>query len=426
MNSAFAEWLDKLHALPFVGPSIRWMRLLLDACIQDRVFLWASALTYTTVLSIVPFLAVAFSVLKGFGFQNTDFIKDLLMQASAGREQVVEHIITYIDQTNVRTLGALGVGFLFLTVVSLISNIENSLNTVWGVTKGRSWARKVTDYLSTILIVPVLMVAAISLTATVNNNALVQNMLANELISVVYVLILKIVPYIIVWMVLLFLYLLLPSTRVRFVPALLGAVIGGTIWQLAQWAYIAFQIGAAKYNAIYGSFAQLPLFLIWVYMSWVIVLLGAEICFVIQNYKTLLSRSKYNNVDAEQSVRTAVLMLMLMAQRFLQGQGPMPEVILAQDTGAPITVARTVLGRLREAGLVGFVESDDAYVLLQAPEHVKLKTVIDCFAKTGGAALQLKKGAMIDTADAQLQKMEEAMVHCDCNKSLAALLSMAT
>lgn len=403
-----------------------WGRLLVESILDDQLFLRASALTYTTVLSIVPFLAVAFSVLKGFGFQNTDFIRDLLLRVSAGREQVVEHIITYINQTNVRTLGVVGVSFLVVTAVMLISNIENSLNALWGLNKGRSLLRKFTDYLSAIIIIPLATVAAISISATLQNNAVVQGLLEYTVIGALYIVVLKIIPWCIMWGVLLFIYMLLPQAKVRFTPAIVGAVVAGTVWQLAQWAYLTFQIGAAKYNAIYGSFAQLPLFLVWVYMSWVIVLLGAEVSFVLQNGKNLMGEAKFKNVSPGQRVQLSLKALVTVGYAFWEGKKPLSLEDLVEDLGAPLIPLRRIMEEMATQGILVRVDDEEreAWTMARSPETLRMKHVIDAFMYADSKNLPVRDGKAYALVDAQLAALDQLVTGSEHNLTLAQLLEL--
>ncbi len=424
MNTAMRARFQGLCTLPAVRDTCRWGSLLLEAGAKDKLFLRASALTYTTVLSIVPFLAVAFSVLKGFGFQNTDFIRDLLLRLAAEREQVVDHIITYINQTNVRTLGVLGVGLLFFTVLSMISTIESALNTIWGVERGRSLGRKITDYLSATLIVPVLMVTAFSLSATLQNNALVQSLLENAVLNVLYVALLKLTPYLMIWLVLLFIYMLLPNTRVRFGVALLGSMITALVWQLAQWAYINFQIGAAKYNAIYGSFAQLPLFLIWVYLSWVIVLLGAELCYVLQNRHVLEAEAKFAVVNPARKVRLGLHALLHIGRGFLKGTPPLPLEELAKCVNVPMLVLRPLLLALAQAGMLVRAEDQEVetYVLGRSPARIRIKDVMDCFLRSESGEQPAPAHPLAALAERELEALDRLVADSGHNRAIEELL----
>ncbi|MBG0775360.1 MAG: YihY/virulence factor BrkB family protein [Desulfovibrionaceae bacterium] len=399
---------------------VKWALMLGEGVARDRVMLRASALTFTTVLSIVPFLAVAFSVLKGFGFQNKEFIRNLLHQALAGREQVADAIISYINNTNVRTLGGVGVGLLLFTVVNLLSNIEISFNTIWGVERGRSIGRKTADYFSVSLIVPVLIVTAISFTATLQSTAVVRSILSISVFSEVYLVLLKLVPYISVWLALTFIYSFVPNTRVRWWAALSGGVLAGTLWQLAQWFYVAFQIGAAKYNAIYGSFAQLPLFLIWVYMSWVIVLLGAEMCFAFQNFSNYEARAKYERVSLRERLRLGLALLLHLAD-VAHGSRPLPtDRDLAARFALPVILVRDILGLFCDAGLTGRVCNDDSerFALVRAPSEVRVKAVLDCLLDHDGSGMDLTGGRALAAVDAALGNMDRHMDESGGNLSL--------
>ena len=244
--------------------------------VADRCLLEASALSFTTILSLVPFLALAFAILKGFGVQNR-LEPFLLQQVTAGSEVAVSKIIHYINNTKMTSLGTIGLVSLIITVVSLFASIEESFNTIWGVTETRSTYRKFTDYLSVSLVAPILMLSATSVTTSLQSQTLVQWVLYTEYLGPFLLFWFHIVPYLIVWIALIFFYMFIPNTKVRFKSALIGGVLAGTIWQLAQWGYIHFQVGVARYNAIYGTLALLPLIMVWIYTSWVIVLFGGEV-----------------------------------------------------------------------------------------------------------------------------------------------------
>lgn len=363
--------------------ALKWLIILFDGVNKDKLFLRASALTYTTILSIVPFLAVAFSVLKGLGFQNTTYIREILLEVAAGREQIVDTIIEYINKTNVSTLGAVGTGFLFFTVISLLSNIENSFNIIWGAKRARPIGRKIADYVSVSLVFPVLIVVAISVTATLQNNEFVQSILSYSLMSRLYLLSLKALPYFAVWAALAFLYNFFPNTKVRLLPSVMGAVLAGTIWQIAQWFYVEFQVGVARSNAIYGSFAQLPIFLVWLYASWVIVLLGAEMCFTFQNFRLHDKEAKYETLSEEERQRVGLALLIALAQNFLSHDKPPSMRDLADRLELPRFLVEEILYILVEAGYVGRLENgtDELVSLIKSPDNIRIQDVVDYFAR---------------------------------------------
>ncbi|MBN1899086.1 MAG: YihY family inner membrane protein [Spirochaetes bacterium] len=326
--------------------------------IKDQCLLRASALTYTTTLSIVPLLAVAFSVSKGFGFQNTVYLKTFLTKIAAGRTQIVDQIISYINNTNVTALGAIGVATLLFTVISLLGNIEKALNRIWGIQRSRSIGRKFTDYLSVIIVYPLLTVIAISSTAGLQSNTIVQKILSVSVISHLYLFLLRLTPYIMVWLALTFVYYFMPNTRVKFTSALTGGIIGGTLWQVAQFFYIHFQVGVAKYNAIYGSFSQIPLFLIWLYISWVVVLLGAEISFAAQNLGTYQKEASSVNISMSDKERFALRIMLLISKSFYNSETFLNNESISTGLNLPVKLVNEILGILEKSGLVVAVKKE--------------------------------------------------------------------
>lgn len=337
---------ERMHAFG------RWLMFLFRSFQSDQCLLRASALTYTTALSIVPFLAVAFSISKGLGFQNTEYMQEILLRLSAGREQVVEHIIGYINRTDVGTLGSLGVGLLLLTVFTLLGTIEQSFNAIWGVQRQRSLARKFSDYLSVTLVCPLLVIVATSFTASMKSSSLVQYILSYTLFSTVYIAILKITPFLLVSAALFFMYIFITNARIGLVSTLIGAVLAGTLWQVSQQVFISYQIGVSKYNAIYGSFAQLPLFLFWLYISWVIVLLGAEISFCLSSSGASKEESQLGEFNLESKKRLGLAVILLMVQRFLDRQPAYTPAELSKDLDMPIKPVNRVLTALEHSGFV--------------------------------------------------------------------------
>ncbi|MFP4034683.1 MAG: YhjD/YihY/BrkB family envelope integrity protein [Desulfovermiculus sp.] len=339
-------------------PIGQWFLLLFRSFQSDQCLLRASALTYTTALSIVPFLAVAFSISKGLGFQNTEYMQEVLMRISAGREQVVEHIIGYINRTEVGTLGSLGLGLLLLTVFTLLGAIEQSFNAIWGVQRQRSLVRKFSDYLSVTLVCPLLVIVATSFTASMKSSSLVQYILSYTLFSTVYILILKITPFLLVSAALFFMYIFITNARIGLVSTLIGALLAGTLWQVSQQVFISYQIGVSKYNAIYGSFAQLPLFLFWLYISWVIVLLGAEISFCLSSSGASKDKSQLGEFNLESKKRLGLAVIVFVARRFLNRQPAYTPAELARELDMPIKPVNRVLTALERSGFVASVSGN--------------------------------------------------------------------
>jgi membrane protein len=360
---------------------LHWFKLVYASFQSDQCLLRASALTYVTALSIVPFLAVAFSISKGLGFQNTDYIKEFLLKISAGRETVAEYVIGYINNTNVSTLGAVGVGVLLVTVFSLLGAIEQSLNTIWGVKSQRTLGRKFSDYLSVTLVAPLLIIVATSFTASLQSITLVQKILSISVFSYIYLAALQAMPYVLVCLAIFFIYKFMPNAPVNTMGCIIGSIFAGVLWQGLQKLFITYQIGVSKYNAIYGSFAQLPLFLIWLYLSWVIVLLGAEICFCWEHYRMGLKESSLGEFNIHSKEAFALAALGLITKGFEQRQGLIETNTLAWELGLPVKLVNRLLYVLSSLGVVArsMHEEREGYTLKICPHSYTVLEFLKAF-----------------------------------------------
>ncbi|WP_319543834.1 YhjD/YihY/BrkB family envelope integrity protein [uncultured Pseudodesulfovibrio sp.] len=346
--------------------------------IKDQTVIRAAALTFTTILSIVPFLAVAFSISKGFGLQNTDFIRTLILKLTTGRVEVADKIIEYIDRTNVQALGWVGVATLLFTVFSLIGTTEKAFNTIWNVTKGRSPWRKIADFFPVILICPLVLIIASSFNVSLQQQQMMTSLLSVEAVGFLETAFLKVTPYILISLAFTFMYAFIPYTRVDMVAALVGGVVGGVLWQMAQWLYINWQIGAAKYNAIYGSFAQLPLLLIWIYISWLIVLLGSEVSYSWQNINSFVKQRYFGEATPYERQKIAVLMMIVLAKRFYAGK-PLPSVEeLSDGLMAPATLVSDLFNLLQKAGytVLADVKGCELYAPARALDDIRVLDII--------------------------------------------------
>lgn len=403
-----------------------WMLGIWQSFNENQCLLRASALTFATALSIVPLLAVAFSISKGFGFQNTPYIRDFLLSISAGREEIVENIITYIDQTNVGTLGVVGIAFLLFTVFTLLSSIEQSFNTIWAVSQERTLARKFSDYLSVVLVCPLLVIAAFSFSASLQSTTLVQMILAYSVFSYIYLAFLNYLPILLVILALFFIYKLVPNDRISNKGCLLGAVIAGILWHLGQKTFISYQVGVTKYNAIYGSFAQLPLFLIWLYISWVIVLLGAEIGASLE--KSRRSPIKGNSLEEfglELKEKLALGIMLLVVKDFEAGKGPVRAKELAQRLDLPLVLVQKVLDVHCSLGYLVHVgqEKDLVYSAAVSPENIScLKLLQDFRAYTENEKLASRTLGLTPVHE-YLQGLYFIMQDADSDCTLAHLAS---
>ncbi len=343
--------------------------------LEHKCPLRASALSFTTILSIVPFLALAFAILKGFGVQNT--LEPLIIKhLSAGSGDVVDRIISYINNTKMASLGAIGLAALIGTVISLLGSIEDAFNEIWGVEETRSIYRKFSDYLSVVVSGPILLLAALSVTTTLQSQKLVRWLMETAYFGDLLLLSFRIIPYVSIWLALVCLYSFIPNTRVRITSALFGGVLAGTAWQIAQWGYVHFQIGVAKYNAIYGTLAVLPIFMVWLYTSWLIVLFGVELVVAHQNRKTFLHDYEPARLSFATRETAALLILLSVADAFFREEEPWTVERFAKEQSLPARTVRRILSKMVTAGYLVVEEGEQAYYPARALEHVSIDTFL--------------------------------------------------
>lgn len=335
----------------------RIISLVVHDFIADGCLLRASALTFATMLAIVPLLALMFALLKGLGVQN-QLEPIILEHLAVGSEAVVGEIISYIDNTHVGRLGIVGLLTLFITVLAMLSNIEKSFNAVWGVEETRSLFRRFADYFSVVIIGPVFILAAISMNSTLQSNAVVHALQQKALVGDLLILLFKVVPYVGMWIAFTLLYVFMPNSRVSVRAALIGGVFGGTLWQLAQWGYVHFQVGVSKYNAIYGTMAALPIFMMWIYLSWVIVLLGLELTYAIQNMRTVSQEVRSTEVNYGSREWLALSVLLVLAEDFYRGLPPRTLEKLSSELQLPPRLTGSILQQLVRLGFLSEVHTE--------------------------------------------------------------------
>jgi membrane protein len=306
--------------------------------IDNNDLLWASALTYTVTLSIVPILALAFSVLTGLGL--TSRLRPLIEHyVTLGNRQNADALMDLVSHVNAATLGSVGGVTLLLTVISTLGTIEYAFNMIWQAPAGRGYLRKFTDYVSVVFTVPLLLVAAVTLTASFSGRAL--NLLLSSLV---------------LWVGFFFLFIFFPYTRVRWTAAAVGSFVTAVLFQLAQWAYIHFWVGMSNYTAIYGALAAIPVLLLWIYVGWLIVLFGVEICFAVQRGTTRYDGARHSL----NFMRYAVLLILLRLAERHSGKLCMVNIeALASELRVPSSEVTPIVNALKQHGFI--IESGGDY-----------------------------------------------------------------
>lgn len=397
---------------------------------DSRIFLRASALSYTTLLSLVPFLAFVFSILKGLGVDEK--VRPLLMEKIAAAQQPVaeklaEYVTNNIARTSVTALGVFGLVTLLYTVIKVLSTVEASFNDIWGISKGRTWLRKFSDYTSVMVIAPVLLVIAMSISTYLLANPFFTSGVSVTLWRVCGAFLAKLGPYVLTWLAFTAFFAFMPNTTVRFVPALGGGIVAGTLWQIAFWAYTRFQVGVASYSMIYTSFAALPVFLMWLYISWAIALFGAEVSFAIAHLETYKRHFEHFRPSQAAREKVALRVFFEVANAFHAGQTPPDEERISKAAGIPVKTVRDAVANLMEMGLVsevrqtktaGYQPGKDISVLTPAAVLAMLRERGDDVKPADGDALwdaTLKAAGRINRA------LEEGQ----SGKSVAELLDKA-
>lgn len=326
---------------------------------KDMIQLRASALTLYSLLSVVPVVAMLFVIANGFGFKER--IETELIKSLQGHEEVLNWIIDFAERLLENVSGGfltgIGIVILLWSIMQILGNIESTFNGIWQIKKSRPFFRKFSDYLSMMLIAPVLILlsssSTIFVTSQLDNFTVMYPILENMKF------VLKFSSYFLIWIVFTLLYVVMPNTKVNFKSALIAGVIAGTIFQLVQWGYIHFQVGVSRYSAIYGSFAALPLFLIWLQLSWVVVLLGAEISFANQN----VNQYEFELDSLSISTKLKKLMTLMIAtdvvKDFADGKKASTASQISNKLNIPVRLVREVIYELTEARIFSELSSDN-------------------------------------------------------------------
>ncbi len=344
---------DKHKVWKIVIKQLRILMLSIRGFAEDKVQVRASALTFYTLLSIVPILAMAFGIAKGFGFDTV--LENMLKQNLSGNEAVLKEIMTFADRMLGRIKGSYiaGTGLVILiwSVMKVLGNIESSFNNIWQIKKSRGFSRKISDYISLVVIAPILVFVSSGFTVSQVNDYF-HNTFIISYIGPVIRFIVWFLSFSIIWFVFTLLYIVLPNTKVKFGAAFIGGVIAGTMFHILQWAYVNFQSLLSGYGAIYGSFAALPLFLIWLQYSWLIVLFGAEVAFAYQNVDSYEFETDTLHISNYNKRLLALLITHQIVMNFTKTIPPMTASEIADTLDVPIRVVRDIIYELQETGIL--------------------------------------------------------------------------
>ena len=333
---------------------VRMFQVLTDELVAEDLRMRAMSLVYTSLLSLVPLLAFAFALLKGFGVQNKlePLLLSLFEPMGPKGPEMAQKVIDFVDNVKAGLLGTLGLAMLLYTVITLVRKVEAAFNHTWRVREPRSFVEGFGHYLSVIMVGPLLLVTALGLTATVTNHTAVEHITDYAAMGALLVAAGKILPYVFVISAFTFIYMFVPHTHVQLRAAFVGATFAGVLWQFAGWLFALLAFSSTRLTAIYSSFAILVMFMIWLYVSWTIVLLGSQVAFYVQNPELVRHGLKRNEVGGRTMERVALHVMYLIGRAHEEGHTPWSREQLARRLHLPTDLILDVLDRLRQRNLI--------------------------------------------------------------------------
>ena len=417
------------------GFLIRTARIIILAVrgyMEDNCRFRASALTFFTLLSIVPVLAMMFAIAKGFGLEER--VESQVMKMFEGQEDAAEMIVTYanemLETVNGGWVAGVGIAFLFWAIIKVLSNVESSFNEIWGIKRGRHIGRKFSDYLSVMLVCPILLVMSSGIVIALSGH-IEETMLKIPVIKDYWQYLswsLQIFKYITVWVVFTFLLMFMPNTKVKWRSGLIAGIVTGTLFIIIQGLYIYFQVGVAKNNAIYGGFAALPMFLIWLQISWLIILFGAELAFAHQNVDTYEFEPDCLKASYSMQRLCSLTIAQMLVRNFCEGKPSVTADDISRKLEMPIRLVRDLLFKMVKAGVASEVTSGKkgrsvGYQPALDVDKMTVKFVIDKLETSGVESMPVQHTIEMEQLESCLVKMSEQLESCEGNIPLRSIVS---
>ncbi len=387
----WGEDLARLSTLRALGMrTLRTLYALVNDFRDGQLTLHAMSLVYTSLLSLVPLLALSFSVLKGFGVHNQiePLLLRFLMPLGERGAELSQNVIGFVDNMRVDILGSLGLAMLIYTVVSLIQKIEGAFNYAWHTRQSRSLSQRFSNYLSVVMVGPVLMFAAIGITASLAGASAVQRLTDVQAVGSVVDLVRQLVPYLLVIGAFTFVYAFVPNAKVQFRAALIGGVTAGVLWEALGFGFASVVASSTRYTAIYSGFAVLIMSLIWLYVSWLILLIGARLAFYVQYPEQLTPEGEARVLSATDRERLVLLLMTRIGRAHFSGGAPETLRALARWSGIAIDLVEDVLLQLERRGLLlNAAGAELSYVPGRAPELVTIAEILGAVSGDDETAL---------------------------------------
>ena len=425
----FTDTIFRQDVSEWRNPVVRWLvqqyRLLFYTArglVEHGTLVRSAALTFYTLMSLVPILAVVFAVVKGFGL--ADGLVENLYELFPQHPETVDYIVGFAENALARTQGgvvaAVGLVMLFWAVIRVFGSIENAFNNIWEVKVERSIARQWTDYIAVVMIVPVLWILANAAGDYVEQLLGLYDKWYFNTLS-------HLASMVIIWTMFTLLYLIIPNARVRFQSALMAGIVAGTIFLLFQWGYVYVQRWMTSYNAIYGSFAALPLFLIWMQTSWEILLFGGELSFAYQNISRFAEERESLRISYDQRRKVLLAVMILVARNFRDHGGTLSTDTIRERLGLPTRIVNDVLFQLVQAGqLIAVRSGDGERDVAFTPAHDLASTtvygILEAVERTGQATLDLGQSADLARVNRELEILKQTVRQSPENVRLTDLL----
>jgi len=425
----FTDTIFRQDVSEWRNPVVRWLvqqyRLLFYTArglVEHGTLVRSAALTFYTLMSLVPILAVVFAVVKGFGL--TDGLVENLYGIFPRHPETIDYIVGFAENALARTQGgvvaAVGLVMLFWAVIRVFGSIESAFNNIWEVKVARSIARQWTDYIAVVMIVPVLWILANAAGDYVEQLLGLYDKWYFNTLS-------HLASMVVIWAMFTLLYLIIPNARVRFQSALMAGIVAGTIFLLFQWGYVYVQRWMTSYNAIYGSFAALPLFLIWMQTSWEILLFGGELSFAYQNISRFAEERESLRISYDQRRKVLLAVMILVARNFRDHGGTLSTDAIRDRLGLPTRIVNDVLFQLVQAGqLIAVRSGDGERDVAFTPAHDLASTtvygILEAVERTGQATLDLGQTPELARMNQEVESLKEEVRHSSNNARLSDLL----
>ncbi|MCE3259624.1 MAG: ribonuclease BN/unknown domain fusion protein [Bacteroidetes bacterium] len=403
--------LDKMNKRRgFVVRQLRILSLAIKGFRDDNCLTTATALTFYTLFSIVPVIALLFAIAKGFGIERD--MEVLILKRYETYSEILNNAFVYANKMLSTTKGGVIAGFgivlLLWSVMKLLINIENSFNAIWEVKRGRSWVRKITDYLTIMLVGPVFLIVSGGLTVAVQ--AKVGNI---AMLGFVGTILVKLFAYSLIAGVFTFLYMALPNTKVNFRSAFAAGVIATILFEILGWGYLKFQIGASRFNAIYGGFAALPLFLIWVQYSWYLVLFGAQVSYANQNIAHFELEEDIKNLSFRYKKVISLMIANLVAKSFYNGDRSFTASGIATRLDLPLRLAKNIINDFVETGIFVEVRTETDKEIVYQPgvteSKFTVKYLFDKLEQKGVNSIPIEDTVELIHINKLMQEMDKAL-----------------